>query len=357
MDQPHQRFRTFVYGAAIALMIGWVLHVGQDVFIPLLFGIFVVYVILGVARLIERIPALGPRLPRIVSLLLSVLLIVFGLVLVVSVILANKDSVIAQAPRYQESLLAAVQKLAVWLHFESMPTWTTLRRSLLAQISLQRVIGSTLSSVSSLFATVGVVGLYACFLLIERGQLDAKINAIARSPEQARHIREVIAAINARVGAYLALKTLLGVLLGALSWAIMRWLGLEFAPFWAVVIALLNYVPYIGSVLSVLLPGAMAMAQFGDPGHVASIMLWLAAAQFVIGNVFDPYIMGNSLNLSPLAILVSLAVWVALWGMSGAFLAVPITVVLTIIFSEFPGTQPLAVLLSHDGRPGQETKS
>jgi predicted PurR-regulated permease PerM len=345
------RFQTFVYGTAVALMIGWVFYIGRDVFVPIMFGILVVYVILGVARLIQGIPAFGHRLPRPVVLTLSVFIIAFGLGLVVYTILASKDSVIAQAPRYQESLLAAVQQVAVWLHFESEPTWTTLRRDLLAQGSLQRLAGSALSSVSSLFATVIVVGLYALFLLFERGRLETKINAIARSSAHAQRIKQVIADINARVGTYLALKTLLGVLLGALSWAIMHWMGLEFAPFWAVLIALLNYVPYIGSVLSVLLPGAMAMAQFGDVDHVVPIVLWLTVAQFVIGNFLDPYIMGSSLNLSPFAILVSLATWVALWGVPGGFLAVPITTMLTIICSEFPATRPVAVLLSQDGKP------
>ena len=345
------RFQTFVYGTAIALMIGWVFYIGRDVFVPIMFSVFVVYVILGIARLIQSIPVVGPRLPQWLISLLSVFIIAFGLSLVVYTLIANKDSVIAQAPRYQESLLVAVQKVAVWLRFESEPTWTTLRRDLLSQVSLQRVVGSALSSVSSLVASVVVVALYACFLLVERVHLDAKINAIARSPQHAQRIKQVIADINARVGAYLALKTLLGVLLGALSWVIMRIMGLEFAPFWAVVIALLNYVPYIGSVLSVLLPGAMAMAQFGDANHVLSIMLWLTVVQFAIGNFLDPYIMGNSLNLSPFAILVSLAVWVALWGVPGAFLAVPITAMLTIIFSEFPGTRPVAVLLSQNGKP------
>jgi AI-2 transport protein TqsA len=60
--------------------------------------------------------------------------------------------------------------------------------------------------------------------------------------------------------------------------------------------------------------------------------------------------MGNSLNLSPFAILVSLAAWSALWGIPGAFLAVPITAIMAIVFSEFAGTRPLAVLLSRDGR-------
>lgn len=347
----NNRFQTLVYGTAIALMIGWVFYIGRGVFVPIMFSVFVVYVILGLARLIGKVPLLGPALPQLVISILSVLIIALGLAMVVYTVLANKDSVIAMAPRYQESLLAAVQRVAVLMRVEAEPTWTTLRRDLLAQVSLQRVAASALAQVSSLFATVIVVALYACFLLVERSNLDVKILAIARSPEQARRIKQVIADINARVGAYLALKTFLGVLLGALSYVIMRFAGLEFAGFWAVMIALLNYVPYIGSFLSVVLPGLMAVAQFGGAGEAIQIMMSLAVVQFVIGNFLDPYIMGNSLNLSPFAILVSLAVWVALWGVPGAFLAVPITAMLTIIFSEFPGTRPIAVLLSQNGRP------
>lgn len=347
----NERFQTLVYGTAIALMIGWVFYIGRNVFVPIMFSVFVVYVILGLARLIGRVPLLGPALPQLVISILSVLIIALGLGMVVYTILANKDSVIAMAPRYQESLLAAVQRVAVLMRVEAEPTWTTLRRDLLAQVSLQRLAASALASLSSLFATVIVVALYACFLLVERTHLDVKILAIARSPEQARRIKQVIADINARVGAYLALKTFLGVLLGALSYVIMRFAGLEFAGFWAVIIALLNYVPYIGSFLSVVLPGLMAVAQFGSAGEAIQIMMSLAVVQFVIGNFLDPYIMGNSLNLSPFAILVSLAVWVALWGVPGAFLAVPITAMMTIIFSEFPGTRPIAVLLSQNGKP------
>jgi AI-2 transport protein TqsA len=94
----------------------------------------------------------------------------------------------------------------------------------------------------------------------------------------------------------------------------------------------------------------MAIVQFGDLGTILTLLVALSAVQFVIGNFLDPYVMGNSLNLSPFAILISLAVWSELWGIPGAFLAVPITAIITIVFSEFPGTRPVAVLLSKSGK-------
>ena len=75
----------------------------------------------------------------------------------------------------------------------------------------------------------------------------------------------------------------------------------------------------------------------------------LSVAQFLNGNLLDPYLMGNSLNLSPFVILVSLTVWSALWGIPGAFLAVPITACIMMILAEFSGSRPIAVLLSQKG--------
>ena len=71
--------------------------------------------------------------------------------------------------------------------------------------------------------------------------------------------------------------------------------------------------------------------------------------QFLNGNLLDPYLMGSSLNMSPFVILVSLTVWSALWGIPGAFLAVPITACIMMILAEFSGSRPIAVLLSQKG--------
>ena len=94
----------------------------------------------------------------------------------------------------------------------------------------------------------------------------------------------------------------------------------------------------------------LSIVQFDSAGQVVAVLLPLTIAQFVIGNIIDPLAMGNSLNLSPFAILASLAVWTALWGIPGAFLAVPITAILTIVLSEFPGARPISVLLSRNGK-------
>jgi AI-2 transport protein TqsA len=344
------RLRAVVHGTVLLLIIGWVLTMGKAIFVPAVLGAVIVYVIVGLAQVLGRVPVLGRRLPQQLRYLVSMGVIALAFLLLAYLVAANKERALLLAPQYQQSLLAAIQSVAVFFGFETEPTWAMLRQELMALINLQRLFGSLLASLGSILVTFVVVFLYATFLLIERSAFETKLANLSDDPKRVARIREVIGTINRRIGSYLALKTLLSILLGVVSWAVMALYGLEFALLWAVLAAFLNFVPYIGSVLGVVLPVLMAVVQFQDPGMILTLLLALTAVQFVIGNFLDPYVMGNSLNLSPFAILISLAVWSELWGIPGAFLAVPITAIVTIVFSEFPGTRPVAVLLSKSGR-------
>ena len=345
----NERFWSFVHGVFLALIIGWVLHIGQDIFIPIIFSVLVGFVIIGMTLMLAKVPVLGPRLSIQVRYIVAALIMAVGLVSVVWLLFANVGRAVALAPQYQDSLLNSIQNLAVTLGLESEPSWKSLRQQFLAQVSIQRLVGGTLGSVLSIVATLIVVFLYVAFLLVEQRSFAAKIKNISDDPGQVAFIRQMITNVNGKIGTYLALKTLLSVVLGILSWAIMAFFGMEFAVFWGVLIALLNYVPYIGSFLSVFLPAVFAILQFGNLNSVLAVMVPLSIVQFANGNFLDPYLMGNSLNLSPFVILVSLTVWSALWGIPGAFLAVPMTAVMVMIFAEFPGTRPFAVLLSRKG--------
>ncbi|MGB2816982.1 MAG: AI-2E family transporter [Burkholderiaceae bacterium] len=345
-----ERLRIAVYSTVLILITGWLLYIGKSILVPAVLGAVVVYVIVGLADTLARLPVIGPRLPVQARYLFSVTVIGLAFFALAYLIMANKERALELAPYYHQSMLAAIQEVAVFFGVETEPTWAMLRQELLAQVSVQRLLTSMFASVGSIMVSFVVVLLYATFLLIERRTFREKLANLSDDPKRVARVGGVMAAINGRIGSYLALKTLLSLLLGVVSYGVMLLFGLEFAALWAVLTAFLNFVPYVGSVLGVALPVLMAIVQFQDLGTIVTLLVVLSSAQFVIGNFLDPYVMANSLNLSPFAILLSLAVWAELWGIPGAFLAVPITAILTIVFSEFPATRPLAVLLSKDGR-------
>jgi len=349
-DLGLNRLQAAAYATVVALGSGWLLHIGKSVFVPIVFSILVVYVITGLSRLLLKVPFLGRLLPRQLGHMLAVLVIVLALAVIASLIATDFAKVAALAPQYSASLLNTIQDLAQKAGVESAPTWATLRQEMLAQINTQRLIGTTVLSVSSVVTSLIIVLLYVAFLLVEQRALAAKVSGVSDDPRKVAHIRTIVADINARVGTYLALKTLVSAVQGGVAWAILAFFGVEFAVFWAMLIGLLNYIPYIGSFLGVGLPVAFATVQFAGAGTVLALLLALSAAQFVIGFFVDPYLMGSSLNLSPFAILVSLAAWSTLWGIAGAFLAVPITACMALVFAEFDSTRPIAVLLSRNGK-------
>lgn len=346
----NQRLEALAYGALLAVLLGWVLHVGKDVFVPVAFGVVVVYIVSGLANLLSRIPFLTSVLTTRVRYVLSVLAIAAALAFIASLVIASIGRFVENSAQYQAAVMRLIQNAGVRFGVETEPTWTSLRDYVLQRIGVTQLLGSTATLILSIASSVILVFLYAAFLLVEQTAFDCKIDRLSKDAVGAVRIRRIISSINARIGRYLALKTLLGILVGVLSLIVMKILGIEFAAFLALLIALLNYIPYIGSFLSVLFPVAVAVVQFGDPNVVLLALVLLSVLQFVNGNLLDPYLMGSSLNLSPFVIVLSLAAWSALWGVPGTLLAVPFAAILVIVFSESEATRPIAILLSRDGR-------
>lgn len=355
-DVPGRPFRTpqatlqyIALGLALAIMVGWLLHVGRSIIVPLVVAVVIVYVINGLSRFLDHVPWIGLHIPGWVRNIFSILVILAGLALIVALIVSNVSQVAAVAPRYEDTLLGFAEQVSVFFGFQTEPTWTAIRDQVLSQIELGALIRTTVSSLSQFVGVSAVVLIYVSFLLVERASFAAKVANLSRDPETLAEVNALIAKVNQRVSRYLALKTFINILLGSVSWVVMSIVGVEFAAFWAVLIGLLNYIPYIGSFIGVTFPVMLSVVQFADFGTVVLILLVLTSVQIMVGNFIEPYVMGNSLNLSPTVILLGLAFWGGLWGVPGAILSVPITASLVIVFASFETTRPIAVLLSARG--------
>ena len=102
--------------------------------------------------------------------------------------------------------------------------------------------------------------------------------------------------------------------------------------------------------MGTVLPALFSLIQFGEitPFLITLISLGLIAT--LVGSLVEPRVMGNTLNISPFVTILSLAVWGAIWGITGMLLSVPITVTMIILFSQFSSTKGIAILMSEKGR-------
>ncbi|MEO0543124.1 MAG: AI-2E family transporter [Pseudomonadota bacterium] len=350
----HDRFRNFVYGVALTLMIAYVLYIGQNVFIPIIASVILAYIVIALAQRMGDIPYVGKLLPVPIRYAISIVIIIAIITAFIFLIISNINQLIALIPQYQVRLLEIIQNLTASFGeefgIETQPTWETIRREVFGEISLQSLIGSTVTSVSVIVGSTFVVIVYAGFALAERRLFESKMRRMSSNPEESRRIVEIVSIINTRIGDYLVTKTLVNLILGLLSYLVMASMDLNFAAFWAVVIALMNFVPYVGSFLGVLFPTAIGLVEFPELTMALLLFSGLTICQVFVGSLIEPSLMGRSLNLSPFVILVALTSWASLWGIAGALLSVPITAILVIILSEFEGTQPIAIMLSRNGK-------
>ena len=153
------------------------------------------------------------------------------------------------------------------------------------------------------------------------------------------------------VEGYIWVQTITGLMIAVGCWAVMAAVGLQNALFWAFLIFLLSYIPIIGGAVAGCAPALFGLVQFDTYWQAivlfAVIQVWL----FVIGNLVLPKMQADDQNIDPIVVLLSLAFWGAIWGVTGAFLSTPLTVMAMAVMAEFRGSRWIAVLLSADGDP------
>jgi predicted PurR-regulated permease PerM len=200
----------------------------------------------------------------------------------------------------------------------------------------------------SFFAFLGSsiwVLLFMAFIMAGADGFSVKVIK-AVGEEKAVPVLETRARINRAVQHYLGLKTLISVVTGGLVALALFLFGVHFAMLWGVLAFMLNFIPNIGSLISVLPPVAIALFQTGSFGRAIAVGCVLTGIQMVVGNVVEPKVMGDGLNLSPLVVLLSLLFWGWVWGIPGMLLSVPLTAALKIGMEQVEATRPLARMMS-----------
>jgi predicted PurR-regulated permease PerM len=343
-------FLTLVLAVALVLMTGWLLVIGRGVLLPIILAVIAVYVLTTAAEALGRLPGIR-RLPEVLLHGLVLLLFTLAMVALSLIVSTTLNDLVAAMPRYQQNLETLAGTVADLAGLES-PTWDELVDLTLGNLNFQAITLRALGGASSFGLTFFLILIYAGFLMVERRQFATKLALAFPQGDRAETAGRILREVNQKIGDYLAVKTAVNIILGALSFVILWLMGIDFALFWALVIALFNYIPYAGSVLGVALPVILSMAQFGSLGTTAVLGGLLIAAQAYVANVLEPRMIGRQLNISPFVVLLSLAVWSALWGLPGALLAIPLTAMIAIICDAFPASRFIAVLLSENPLQG-----
>lgn len=325
--------------AAIAL-----LHFLASILIPFVIAFVLAVLVNALVRFIQARWAAAPSWA--VSLLAGLVVIVLASA-GIFVMAQGTVQMVAQGP----ALVSRLDEIAVGVG-RSLHLKEPLHLSaVVGQVSVADVAGFLLSGMQGLFSGLLLMVVYFGFMLAGRRRIGRKIEAAAGSSSRASAINDTFTRVAADIETYVWVQTITGTILTLSAAVVMLAVGLNNVLFWVVIFFLLTFIPNIGVTIGSIAPSLFALIQFDTVWQAITIFVVIQIVATFVGNFIYPRLQAQTQNIDPVATLLSLAFWSWLWGLPGAFLAVPMTLMAMMVFAQFPSTKWVAALLSNDGRP------
>ena len=297
------------------------------------------------AMLVIVFRPLQKRLDKTLPFWLSSVLIIFialvGFTVFFSALSYSVTLVITEAPDLPERIGALVADINARLARQGVAT-PTLTGEQVTQLMMgtARGLGSFAASLGLPLLTL----VFFAFFLFEARYFHAKIENAFSQKESTRLLRAGYG-MAVKFERYAIVQVSFSLLIGVATVLICLLLGVRFPFIWGLIAFLLNFIPNVGSVVAVL-PPALYAALFGSVTLGVITLLSLSLMQMALGSFLYPRLHGSALRLSTTAVFLAVIFWGWMWGIGGAFIAVPLTSALVLICSEYPMLRPLAVLLS-----------
>lgn len=325
--------------AAIAL-----LYFLRDILIPFVIA-FVLAVLVGaLVRFIRRRWAKAPDWAVATLAALVVIVCAAGGVFV---LVQGIIQMVVEGPKLVARLDEIVMSIGHALHLHRDLHLDTI----VGSVSLPQIAGSVLTELQGFAAGLLLMIVYFGFMIAGRQRVSRKVDIVAGSSERAAAIKEVGGRVAEDIETYVWVQTLTGLLLTISAVIVMLVVRLDNVLFWAIVFFLLTFIPNIGVTVGSVAPSLFALVQFPSYWQAIAIFAVTQVTAAVVGNLIYPRLQAETQNIDPVVTLLALAFWTVLWGIPGAFLAVPLTLMAMMVFTQFESTRWVAGLLSNDGNP------
>jgi predicted PurR-regulated permease PerM len=217
----------------------------------------------------------------------------------------------------------------------------------MAMRSAQTFLREVAAGFANFLMEAVVVGFYVVLLLEEGSRFPERVRTGFPQSRAAR-ILNVAERINQAVYGYLSVKVKAALLVALPVTLALMLFGVPGAALWGVLTFFGRFVPYVGSVVTCVLPIGVAVVATDSIWKPILLTVILVVTHVVNEYAIEPAITGRALGVSPLAILLGLAFWASTWGIVGMCLAVPLTVILKIVMDNLDSARPYSRFLSQE---------
>jgi predicted PurR-regulated permease PerM len=343
---------ALIAGIGIIIALPFALRAGAEFFLPVTAALVIAITLVPMLEWLERrgVPS------KVASALCVIFFLMLALFAVGSIVLPAIDWVALIPERIPKVRAALEPVLDLYKAFEKFVERILSQVTVAGPDAGRTVRIETPNSLSGLLATSAphlLIQLFFALLVIyfflagwtamrkrtivSRGSFEGALTT-------ARVIQQVVDATSIYIGTI----TLINVTLGALTALVVWQLGMDSPIMWGGIVAVLNFIPYLGPIGSAILLFVGGLMTLPDVWSALLPPLIFTVLHMVEANLITPMIVGKRLTISPLAILVALSFWAWVWGTTGALLAVPLLIIMKTIFSA-AGTPDIAGFLFEHG--------
>src|ERR1017187_3900878 len=215
------------------------------------------------------------------------------------------------------------------------------------EVKASRVPTTFINWTGTLLAGIGET-LVLLYLLLASGDLFLhKLVHVMPTWREKKRAVEISHEIQQNISNYLFSVSLINIGLGVAVSVGLYFLGVPNAAMWGMLVAVLNFVPYFGPVVGVMLLATVGLLSFDTLWQGLLPAAWYLLLHLFEANLITPVLLGRRFTLNPVVVFVSLIFWTWLWGVPGALLSVPILVSVKVVCDRFPRLSPVSELLMH----------
>lgn len=353
---------TLIAGIGLIVALPFALRGGAEFFMPVTAALVVAIALVPMLEWFER-----RGLPSKASAGLCLVLFLLFAFFAIGSIVIPATNWIAQVPTKITKVRAALEPIIqVYKHLDRFIDRTvsqiaiTQEQTRAVRIETPNsVMGLLTSSAPHLLIQLFFALLVIFFFLAGWTTMRKKTIVSRGSFEGALTTARVIQQVVDATSTYLGTITLINLGLGALTATVLWWLGMPSPIMWGGIVAVANYIPYLGPIASALLLFSGGLMIYPDIWGALLPPAVFICFHLIEANFFTPMVVGHRLTISPLSILISLSFWAWVWGTTGALLAVPLLIIMKTVFSA-AGTPDIAGFLfehgtlTHIGEPDEE---
>lgn len=324
--------------------------IGKSVLVPLVMGFLISMLLLPLSNFQER----KLKFPRILSSLLSPILFTLAVLGVFYFIGTQMAQFQEDLPEFKEQMTELFHEAQVFVYdkfgVSEEEQLTYIEKN--AEEVLKKgsgVVGTALSSVTSMLASSMFVFLAIFFFLLYRSHL-VKFIIWCFPPKDQGKVKEVVSEIQSIIKQYIFGLMIQVVAVSILMFIAYSIIGIKYAILFAVLCGVLNLIPYVGIFTATVLAAVVTMAT-GDPIQSLWVIVAVVVVNSIDGNIITPKIIGSKVSLNSFVVLFGIVIAESIWGIAGMFLAIPVLAIFKIIFDNVDGMRPYGFVLGEDNEP------